>query len=91
MKIDLSALKDQNTTLPGLAMICITILILAGKIDVMMLVQKLPWDKIIAFLFGGGGIALLGANTKALPVSVATQVIQQVESILKPPDSEAQG
>ena len=62
--MDLSALKDSKTTLPGLAMICLTILILSGKLPVEVLLQKLPVDYIIGAIFGGGGIALLGANTK---------------------------
>ena len=63
LNFDLSALKDGKTTLPGLAMICLTILILSGKISPDML-KNLPWDYIFGIIFGGGGIALLGANSK---------------------------
>ena len=61
--MDLSALKDSKTTLPGLGMILLTILILSGKLPVEVLLQNLPVDYIIGALFGGGGIALLGANS----------------------------
>lgn len=61
--MDLSALKDSKTTLPGLGMILLTILILSGKLPVEVLLQKLPVDYIIGAIFGGGGIALLGANS----------------------------
>ncbi len=61
--MDLSALKDSKTTLPGLAMILLTILILSGKLPVELLLQKLPVDYIIGAIFGGGGVALLGANS----------------------------
>ncbi len=61
--IDLSALKDKKTTLPGLGMILLTILILSGKLPVELLLQKLPVDYIIGAIFGGGGVALLGANS----------------------------
>ena len=69
--MDLSALKDSKTTLPGLGMILLTILILSGKLPVELLLQKLPVDYIIGAIFGGGGIALLGANSnKHSPPSV---------------------
>ncbi len=61
--MDLSALKDSKTTLPGLAMILLTILILSGKLPVELLLQKLPVDYIIGAIFGGSGVALLGANS----------------------------
>lgn len=61
--MDLSALKDSKTTLPGLGMILLTILILSGKLPVEVLLQNLPVDYIIGAIFGGGGIALLGANS----------------------------
>jgi hypothetical protein len=61
--MDLSALKDSKTTLPGLGMILLTILILSGKLPVELLLQKLPVDYIIGAIFGGGGVALLGANS----------------------------
>lgn len=61
--IDLSALKDKKTSLPGLGMILLTILILSGKLPVELLLQKLPVDYIIGAIFGGGGVALLGANS----------------------------
>ncbi len=73
--IDLSALKDKKTTLPGLGMILLTILILSGKLPVELLLQKLPVDYIIGAIFGSGGIALLGANSNELsppPVSPAS-------------------
>ncbi len=76
--IDLSALKDKKTTLPGLGMILLTILILSGKLPVEVLLQKLPVDYIIGAIFGGGGVALLGANSnkpsppQASPAPTAT-------------------
>jgi hypothetical protein len=63
LAMDLSALKDSKTTLPGLGMILLTILILSGKLPVELVLQKLPVDYIIGAIFGGGGIALLGANS----------------------------
>jgi hypothetical protein len=44
-------------------MILLTILILSGKLPVEVLLQNLPVDYIIGALFGGGGVALLGANS----------------------------
>ncbi|MEW6657262.1 MAG: hypothetical protein AB1424_01250 [Thermodesulfobacteriota bacterium] len=73
--MDLSALKDSKTTLPGLAMILLTILILSGKLPVELLLQKLPVDYIIGAIFGGGGVALLGANSyKPLPPPVQQEI-----------------
>ena len=63
-QMDLSALKDGKTTLPGLAMICITVLILAGKISVNEIMQQIPWEYVLALIFGGGGATLLGAKSR---------------------------
>ncbi len=71
--MDLSALKDTKTTLPGLAMICITILILAGKIPIDLILQNLPWGYIISAVCGVGGIGLLGANSNKLTAPVQAQ------------------
>jgi len=71
--MDLSALKDSKTTLPGLGMICLTILILAGKVPVEFLLQKLPWDYIVAGAFGLGGSVLLGVNSAKPPASPGIQ------------------
>ena len=71
--MDLSALKDSKTTLPGLGMILLTILILSGKLPVELLLQKLPVDYIIGAIFGGGGIALLGANSNKASEPPAAQ------------------
>jgi hypothetical protein len=71
--MDLSALKDTKTTLPGLAMICITILILAGKIPIDLILQNLPWGYIVSAVFGVGGIGLLGVNTNKTAVPAQAQ------------------
>jgi hypothetical protein len=92
MSLDLSALKDSKTTLPGLGLICLTILILAGKIPVELLLQKLPWDYIIGAIFGGGGIALLGANSnksRGLPGGPAIPAPPPVAAPVPVPTAEA--
>lgn len=92
MNIDLSALKDLKTTPLGLAMICLTVLLLSGKVS-MDALRGWPWEIIIGILCGGGGAALLGANSKAPPPGDDTAAIQGIiqqplkvlGSIVEPP------
>ncbi len=87
--MDLSALKDSKTTLPGLAMILLTILILSGKLPVELLLQKLPVDYIIGAIFGGGGVALLGANSNKPSLPPAEQVPAAPPAAPAPPATPA--
>ncbi len=87
--MDLSALKDSKTTLPGLAMILLTILILSGKLPVELLLQKLPVDYIIGAIFGGGGVALLGANSNKPSPPLAEQAPATPPAAPAPPASPA--
>ncbi len=61
--MDWSALKDLKTTMPGLVLICLTILILAGKVDV----NKLPLDAMVSLALGSSGVVLLGAKSSPQP------------------------
>ena len=54
-------------------MICITILILAGKIPIDLILRNLPWGYIVSALFGVGGIGLLGANGNKTAAPVQAQ------------------
>ncbi len=87
--MDLSALKDSKTTLPGLAMILLTILILSGKLPVELLLQKLPVDYIIGAIFGGGGVALLGANSNKSSPPPAEQAPTAPPAAPAPPATPA--